>query len=123
MQFLPPYRRLALTLALVCAVLWAPVWGQWHGMAHQLHPAGTVTATASAQAVSVAQLAADDGHEVGSALCQVLGHLGHASALTAWPVWVGLAILPTATPAGHWLNNHVQQPWRPAQARAPPYRI
>ena len=124
MQFLPPFRRrLALTLALVWALLWAPVWGQWHGIAHQVHQAVTVSATASAQAESVVQIAMDEGHEVGSALCQVLDHLGHASALTAWPLWAGWAALPMATPSGHWLSSHGQQPWWPAQARAPPHRI
>jgi hypothetical protein len=124
MQIRPSFRsRAALTLALVMALLWAPIWGQWHGIVHQVQQVVTVSATASAQAESVGQTAMDDGHEVGSALCQVLDHLGHANALTAWPVWAGLAVLPMAAPSGLWLSSHGQQPWWPAQARAPPHRI
>ncbi|PUE06812.1 hypothetical protein B9Z51_12820 [Limnohabitans sp. T6-5] len=107
--------RAALTLCLVAALLWAPIWGQWHGIAHQMQQA--VTAPAQAAPLSDAQ---DDGHAIGSALCQVLDHLGHASALTAWPAPLKLALLPALAPVLPMQGALAAPPWWPAQARAPP---
>jgi hypothetical protein len=114
--------RATWTFGLVVALLWAPIWGQWHGIAHQVQQV-VVLDTSAAQTGYQTSLVTDDGHELGSALCQVLDHLGHASALTAWPAVVSLAILPMVAPAWQRLDSHGLQPWWPSQARAPPHRI
>jgi hypothetical protein len=110
--------KLALTFWLVTALLWAPIWGQWHGIAHQVQQ--TVTA-AKQVSNSTSSLAHDsEGHVVGSALCQVLDHLGHVSALVVWPVQLLLPILPLATISGLDPAPISLQVWWAAQARAPP---
>jgi hypothetical protein len=117
--------RLALTLWLVAALLWAPIWGQWHGIVHQVQQGLGFSApvqSLSDSAVSRAK-APDHGHELGSALCQVLDHLGHASALATGVFLADLARLPLAAPAAKWRDGLAQADWQPAQARAPPHRI
>lgn len=117
--------RLALTFCLVAALLWAPSWGQWHGIVHPAQPSVSVSDLAKTLTDSVAQRAKahEHGHEQGSALCQVLDHLGHASALAAWAVSIPLVHGPLVVPAAHWRDGQEQHLWRPAQARAPPHRI
>jgi hypothetical protein len=105
--------RAALTLGLVMALLWAPIWGQWHGIAHQVQQA--VVAPSGDTAADQ-----DDGHALGSALCQVLDHLGHASALASWPVVASLVHFPVALPVWQTGSNSAMQPWWPTRARAPP---
>jgi hypothetical protein len=111
--------RAALTLWLVAALLWAPIWGQWHGIAHQVQQA--VSAPASVVSGKVGDL--DHGHTQGSALCQVLDHLGHASGLAqstaqalALPLLAALPVLVLAMGAG------LSACWT-TQARAPPHWI
>lgn len=113
-------------LWLVAALLWAPIWGQWHGIAHQLRQtlAGPSVA-ASVQTVQTVQSAGDtdEGHSAGSALCQVLDHLGHASALSAWPVQLAALTWPAFWPAEAVSAEPVARAcWTP-QARAPPHWI
>ena len=105
--------RAALTLWLVVALLWAPIWGQWHGIAHQVQQAVVVPLGDNA-------VHQDDGHTLGSALCQVLDHLGHASALASWPVVASLVHLPVALSVRQTGNDTALRPWWPTLARAPP---
>jgi hypothetical protein len=116
---LPPAARwrAASALWLVVALLWAPIWGQWHGIAHQVRQA--VVAPAAAPLV-VGDL--DEGHAQGSALCQVLDHLGHASALSAWPLQVSLLLLTPSVPAGLTFPAVVARLCCTPPARAPPTR-
>ena len=117
-SLLPPARwRAASTLWLVVALLWAPIWGQWHGIAHQVRQA----VAAPAATVPVAG-DMDEGHAQGSALCQVLDHLGHANALSAWPVLASLLLLPAFAPVAVALPAVALWPCRTPQARAPPAR-
>ena len=116
---LPPTARwrAASALWLVVALLWAPIWGQWHGIAHQVRQA--VAAPAAAPLV-VGDL--DEGHAQGSALCQVLDHLGHASALSAWPLQASLLLLTPLAPVVAALPAVAARPcWTPPP-RAPPSR-
>jgi hypothetical protein len=108
--------RAALTFCLVVALLWAPIWGQWHGIAHQVQQAVVVPSddTAADQ---------DEGHALGSALCQVLDHLGHASALASWPVVASLVQFPVALPVWQTGSDSALRPWWPTRARAPPFGL
>ena len=105
--------RAALTFCLVVALLWAPIWGQWHGIAHPMQQA--VVAPSGDTAADQ-----DDGHALGSALCQVLDHLGHASALASWPVVASLVQFPVALPVWQTGSDSALRPWWPTRARAPP---
>jgi Zn-dependent protease len=102
-------------LWLIVALLWAPIWGQWHGIAHQVQQA--VAAPAAAAPV-VGDM--DEGHAPGSALCLVLDHLGHASALSAWPLQVSLLLLTPSVPAGLTFPAVVARLCCTPPARAPP---
>ena len=115
-SLLPPARwRAASTLWLVVALLWAPIWGQWHGIAHQVQQAVVVPLGDNA-------VHQDDGHTLGSALCQVLDHLGHASALSAWPLQASLLLLTPLAPVVAALPAVAARPcWTPPP-RAPPSR-
>lgn len=117
--------RLALTLWLVAALLWAPIWGQWHGIVHQVQQGLVASASVQSSSDLAAPLAKapDHGHELGSALCQVLDHLGHASAVATGVFVAHLARVPLAAPAAQWRDGLVQAIWRPTKARAPPPRI
>lgn len=106
--------RFALTLWLVAALLWAPIWGQWHGIAHQVQQVTAVSAAAADQ---------DDGHAMGSGLCQVLDHLAHASALPTWPAVHVLVQLPALARAFREASTFSAEPWWPTRARAPPVWI
>jgi hypothetical protein len=120
------HSRFALTLCLVVALLWAPIWGQWHGIAHQVQQAVTVAEQVSDSASALAHETEDHatgGHAVGSALCQVLDHLGHLSALAVWPVQILLQSLPQAALASLAGKPFGLQVWWAAQARAPPFQI
>lgn len=113
-RFLMRRWRAALTLWLVAALLWAPVWGQWHGIAHQVRQG------VSSPVVLPAAGDSDDGHVQGSALCQVLDHLGHASALMGWPLQAALLWLPAPSPVWLGLSTVDMRPCWTTQARAPP---
>ncbi len=113
--------RFAPTLWLVAALLWAPQWGQWHGIAHQVQQALTAAAPISGSASSPAH--DGEGHAAGSALCQVLDHLGHLSTLVAWPVQTLLPSLPQAALPSLGDKPLRLQVWWAAQARAPPVQI
>ena len=122
--------RAASTLWLVLALLWAPIWGQWHGIAHQVRQAVAVAAPTHAATTDAPTHAAtvaasvvgdmDEGHTPGSALCQVLDHLGHAHALSAWPLHVSLLLLPAFVPVEVAFPAVAIQPCRTPPARAPP---
>ena len=113
-SLLPTARwRAASTLWLVVALLWAPIWGQWHGIAHPVQQA--VVAPSIDKAADQ-----DEGHALGSALCQVLDHLGHASALASWPVVASLVQFPVALPVWQTGSDSALRPWWPTRARAPP---
>ena len=105
--------RAALTFCLVVALLWAPIWGQWPGIAHPVQQA--VVAPSGDTAADQ-----DDGHVLGSALCQVLDHLGHASALASWPVVASVVHGPVALPVWQTGSDSALRPWWPTRARAPP---
>ncbi|PUE18921.1 hypothetical protein B9Z38_11130 [Limnohabitans sp. MMS-10A-160] len=113
--------RFVLPLWLVAALLWAPIWGQWHGIAHQVQQAVSAAEQVSDSATSLAH--DSEGHAIGSALCQVLDHLGHVSALAVWPVQILLQSLPQAALAGLGGKPLGLQVWWAAQARAPPVQI
>ena len=113
--------RAASTLWLVLALLWAPIWGQWHGIAHQVRQAVAVAAPTHAPTVAASVVDdMDEGHTPGSALCQVLDHLGHAHALSAWPLHVSLWLLPAFVPVEVAFPAVAIQPCRTPPARAPP---
>jgi hypothetical protein len=113
--------RFALPLWLVVALLWAPFWGQSHGIAHELEPALTSANQGPASMSSIAH--ASDDHAIGSSLCQVLDHLAHATALTAWSVQVLPHSLPDASLPTHACRSVPHRlPWA-VQARAPPAQI
>ena len=120
---LPPTARwrAASALWLVVALLWAPIWGQWHGIAHQVRQAVAAPASADGAFASVVG-DTDEGHAQGSALCQVLDHLGHASALSAWPLQVSLLLLTPSVPAGLTFPAVVARLCCTPPARAPPTR-
>lgn len=117
----------------VWLLVWAPIGGHWHGIAHPLRlalsapaVAATVSTTVSATGEAAAEQAvpmrghADEGHAPGSALCQVLDHLGHASALSAWPVLPVLLSFLAAAPVSVARPDPLARVgWTP-QARAPP---
>ena len=107
--------RAALTFCLVVALLWAPIWGQWHGIAHQVQQVAAVSPAASADP--------EEAHGLGSTLCQVLDHLAHASGLPSWPSAQMLVVLPAASLAVRESSTHSTAPWWPKRARAPPVRI
>lgn len=108
--------RAALTLWLVAALLWAPVWGQWHGIAHQVQQG--VTAPAAAAAPTAGDQ--DEDHTQGSSLCQVLDHLGHASGLAQSSPQAHLLVLPSVAPVlALAVDAALQACWTP-QTRAPP---
>ncbi len=113
--------KLASTLWLVAALLWAPIWGQWHGIEHQVHQ----TAVAVNQVSDSASASAHDseGHVAGSSLCQVFDHLGHTSALAVWLVQMSLPILPSVALAGPGSAPISLLVWWAVQARAPPVQI
>jgi len=109
--------RAVLALGLVAALLWAPISAHWHGIAHNLHQAmGAPAATAAASGDAHA------GHAQGSTLCQVLDHLGHASALTAWPLQLALQSFPASTLGAMHSAVVTARPCWGLQARAPPER-
>jgi hypothetical protein len=108
-------------LWLVAALLWAPIWGQWHGITHPLRLA--LGAPEVAATVLSAPIAADEGHAQGSALCQVLDHLGHANGLIAWPVQAVFVALSKASPAGVAHSEPAARTGWTLQARAPPHWI
>ena len=115
--------RAASTLWLVLALLWAPIWGQWHGIAHQVRQAVAAPIHAPTHEATVAASVVgdmDEGHTQGSALCQVLDHLGHAHALSAWPLHVSLWLLPAFVPVEVAFPAVAIQPCRTPPARAPP---
>ena len=119
---LSPVRWRALpALWLVAALLWAPLWGQWHGIAHSLRQAlAAPTVAASVQAAPLVG-DTDEGHSAGSALCQVLDHLGHASALNAWPVPLAVLTWPAFLPAqAVHAEPAARTCWR-LHARGPPH--
>ena len=115
--------RAASTLWLVLALLWAPIWGQWHGIAHQVRQAVAAPIHAPTHEATVAASVVgdmDEGHTQGSALCQVLDHLGHAHALSAWPLHVSLWLLPAFVPDEVAFPAVAAQACRTPPARAPP---
>ncbi len=115
--------RFAPTLWLVVALLWAPIWGQWHNIAHRVHLVHQVVTVADSAPDSAFQGHHSEDHAAGSALCQVLAHLGEASALASWPVGVLLQGLPQAVlpSLACWSHGHRLR-WA-IQARAPPAQI
>jgi len=111
--------RAALTLWLVAALLWAPIWGQWHGIAHQVQQ----VVSAPVPSASLVAGDQDDGHTQGSALCQVLDHLVHASGLALGVGQTSLVLLPMALPVlALVIDAGVRACWT-QQARAPPHWI
>ena len=110
-------------LWLVAALLWAPIWGQWHGIAHQLRQALAAPTVAASVQMASAVGDTDEAHSAGSALCQVLDHLGHANALSAWPVQLVALTWPALVPAETVQTGPAaRNGWTP-QARAPPHWI
>ncbi len=115
--------RAALTLWLVAALLWAPIWGQWHGIAHQVQQALVSVTATSAPSVPLAAADQDHGHTQGSALCQVLDHLGHASGLALGAAQTLPLPLPAALPVlAQIIGAGLKVCWT-TQARAPPHWI
>ena len=120
-----------LSFWLVVALLWAPIWGQWHGIEHRDLQAVSAKADAyqthgyeDALAVSSAGSGADLwGHDAGSDLCQLLDHLGHSDRLiTANGAW-SAPMVPVQAPLflAHFSLDHHR--WSQPQARAPPALI
>ena len=117
---------------LVAAVLWAPLWGLWHGIEH-----GPRQAFSSSSGLQEAHAPedhghaahADDGHSdpLGHAaktdLCHILDHLSQAERLST-PCSPGLApMVAMALPISRVAFSADQDLWSPAQARAPPALI
>ena len=123
----PPIGRMCWLAWLLAALLWAPVWGQWHGIAHQARQTGVPVALADAAwvtlAVPVANPDQDSAHTPGSVLCQVLDHLAHASGLTTGLLQLPLASWPALAAPGHLHAGVAQRRVGGAQARAPPLWI
>lgn len=123
MSFRSVFRwRAALTLWLVAALLWAPIWGQWHGIAHQVQQVLVSTAAAPVPVPSATLAAGDQdhGHTQGSSLCQVLDHLGHASGLALGTSQTLPLPLPAALPVlAQVMGAGLRVCWT-TQARAPP---
>ena len=117
---------------LVAAVLWAPLWGLWHGIEH-----GPRQAFSSSSGLHEAQAHehhghaahADDGHAdpLGHAaktdLCHILDHLAQAERLTPSNVVGSAPTMATRTPIFRSAFSPGQDLWSPAQARAPPALI
>ena len=108
--------RAALTLWLVAALLWTPIWGQSHGIAHPVQQ----SVLAAAPTASPSPDHPHDGHASGSALCLVLDHLAQASALGSWPVLAPALVWPLALPVLAPGMAVASRACRPPQARAPP---
>lgn len=112
---------------LVAALLWAPLWGQWHGVAHGTGqalsvPAGLDGARAHQDAVHESHSNAL-GHEAGADLCRVLDHLSQAERLSA-ACSPGLAPMGAmALPIFRLVFSPDQDLWSLALARAPPVLI
>jgi hypothetical protein len=117
---------------LLGALLWAPLWGQWHGIAHGTRPAlsapvewheGHVFAGPVQDGPRHEAHVADLGHEADSDLCRVLDHLSQAERLSA-SCSPGLAPMGTTAPPIFGLAFFSDRDrWSPAQARAPPVLI
>ena len=128
-------RSIWLSLVLVGALLWAPIWGQWHGIEHrdlQALSAPTVWHQPHGHEHALGDRTADpsgapnadhSGHVAGSGLCQVLDHLAHTDWLstpnTAWSA----PMVPAQAPLflAHFSPDHDR--WSQPQARAPPALI
>lgn len=124
-------RSIWLILVLVVALLWAPIWGQWHGIEHRDLQAVSAPAhrhqihanQVESAGASVGSDADYSGHVAGSGLCQVLDHLAHTDRMstpnTAWSA----PMVPAQAPLflAHFSPDHDR--WSQPQARAPPALI
>lgn len=121
-----------LNILLLGALLWAPLWGQWHGIAHGTRQAFSVPVEWHEGHVLAGPVQdehrheghlADLGHEADSDLCSVLDHLSQAERLSAscspGPAPMGT----TAPPIFRLAFSSDRDRWSPAQARAPPVLI
>ena len=117
---------------LVAAVLWAPLWGLWHGIEHG--PRQAFSSSSGLQEAHVPEdhghaAHADDGHSdpLGHAaktdLCHILDHLSQAERLTPSNVVGTAPTMATRTPIFRSAFSPGQDLWSPAQARAPPALI
>ncbi|PUE51108.1 hypothetical protein B9Z45_15000 [Limnohabitans sp. 2KL-17] len=120
---------------LVWALLWAPVWGQWHGIVHSAELALSAPAGLHAGHTHEENDAHEEddaheendadhsGHSAGSDLCRVLDHLAHADSLNAPLLAWSAPMLSVQAPVfwAAFLRGHDR--WSLAQARAPPALI
>lgn len=122
-----PVRRTVWLAWLLVALLWASVWGQWHGLAHQVRQVGAQDVAALSVSAAAATPGGvsdqDDADKQGSAPCQLLDHLLHAGGLATAQAKVPQAACSSATPKTAPLDRVPQGLWGLAQARAPPHRI
>jgi hypothetical protein len=117
---------------LVAALLWAPLWGQWHGIEHgsgQAISSPDVLHEAHAHAGHEQDEQAHEGHshalghEADADLCRVLDHLSQAERLSA-PCSPSLAPrVAMVPPIFRVAFSPDQDLWSSAQARAPPVLI
>jgi len=131
MNFVRARQSVWLSVLLLGALLWASIWGQWHGIGHRdlsslSAPLGlsSTHGHGDTHARPAGDLPFDPlGHDAGSNLCQVLDHLAHADRLdtsaTAWSA----PMVPAQAPLflAHFSLDHHR--WSQPQARAPPALI
>lgn len=112
---------------LLAALLWAPVWGQWHGLAHQVRQSavqdGAVVPVSVAVATPEGASQQGDADTQGSAPCQLLDHLLLAGGLATALLRVPQTTCPSDCVQWLALNRVPQSLGWLAQARAPPHRI
>ena len=124
-------RSIWLNFLLVVALLWVPIWGQWHGIEHRdlqvlsastdLHQTHAHEDTSTDPSVDPG--ADHSGHVAGSDLCQVLDHLAPTDRLsTPNTHWSAPMVPPQALLfQAHFSLDHDR--WSQPQARAPPALI
>ena len=112
---------------LIWALLWTPIWGQWHAMAHSDLQASSVTVRLHAgqaqEGQKVAPIGDPFGHVAGADLCKIFDHLTPSDWLspshTAWSTPMVAAQNPIALLAV--FSGHDR--WTHPQSRAPPALI
>ncbi len=126
-----PFKAIWQIFLLMGALLWAPIWGQWHGVEHGVLQTHSVSAAphihhdhGDARADALSEQGSDPlGHSAGSDLCQVLDHLAHADHLIASSAaWATPRL--SAQPSIFNVRASVDhERWSRPQARAPPALI
>jgi hypothetical protein len=112
---------------LIWALLWTPIWGQWHAIAHSDLQASSVTVRLQPGQAQDDQKVASSGdpvgHAAGSDLCKIFDHLTPSDGLnatqTAWST--SMVAVQSAIALGAVFSDHDR--WSHPPARAPPALI